>query len=673
MPNYIWDLTGFCCGFLLCWLMSGVSDNGSIAPRPGDAVKAALDAWGKRVLTRLAGPGAAPRASVKDTSSGRQLSLVALVGIVVLFLAIDDGQRRGLGAAYNIEAWLAGSRSAAFLFFLIAGWAVSRFRRDLGRIITRILSSFRDEKGRFSTISQSVFIAVAGLIAFNIIDPGLFRRVTSFKAYEIEAKFGDTSGTTQQIGATFRDYHRQENLLEWQKFSYRIDEPNDIIYVPPVTGYSIDKPNWRGSVYSAANDTPPRILISQILFSNYLSPLTRVLTCLAEEHKLLVIQHDKELMEVTASFDKMIQDDKIRLDLHKNLDNENVFDGENLKNIMKKIINIFDHYVSEIDVFQNSGGAKSSCFFKNKDAIDEYRKNLNNDGVDRDLRIINGSVKCLKLIESSLKRTESIWDSYLVAYVGDLIAFIQGQGEKAQYLSGLRNYGPRTGVDEFEIPLPGFINFNYQLADAKMRSNLSWPIDDAVADIDKILLATQRALEIFKMKRRAYHADNEKVNIETNIIEVYNTFLVQNFARGLEIYYRRAMQGDKINKIQIDHWRNWLGKSRAYLSIIENFYFVHKIEPYALDAEDRHDLLISAPKIPASAILDLEIGTALSLVLIPRYDGQDAGGDCVQARELIDHARREDRLKAIYTDEDLPTINGVLEEFGSQIDAACAK
>ena len=70
-------------------------------------------------------------------------------------------------------------------------------------------------------------------------------------------------------------------------------------------------------------------------------------------------------------------------------------------------------------------------------------------------------------------RTLAIVDPYLFSAVADLIAVLNGQKEKAEFLTRMLEGFPKSS----EMMTPGIVNIFYQLADAQLKSFESWPVD----------------------------------------------------------------------------------------------------------------------------------------------------------------------------------------------------
>jgi hypothetical protein len=136
----------------------------------------------------------------------------------------------------------------------------------------------------------------------------------------------------------------------------------------------------------------------------------------------------------------------------------------------------------------------------------------------------------------------TVMEPYLAAAVGDLIAFVFGQNEKAYFLTGIsHNFSTHSNNTDFQSP--GIINIYYQLTEAKFRDEGVWPLDDVVAEINRALVGADALVYRSRMRAKQSSVDQP---IAEKIADSYNVVRFYLISRTLELYNQRALAGETV-------------------------------------------------------------------------------------------------------------------------------
>jgi hypothetical protein len=225
----------------------------------------------------------------------------------------------------------------------------------------------------------------------------------------------------------------------------------------------------------------------------------------------------------------------------------------------------------------------------------------------------------------------TIIDPYIAGALGDLIEFVFGHREKAEFLTRIAEKYPKTN----EMMQTGMINLYYQLADSKLKSE-GWPLDLVISDID---FARQGADYMISLSRsRAQQQPADQVAAD-QIFDLYCRNLLLFLTTTLEIYNQRGLAGEDIKEF---HRQNWTQAFSRLIRILN----VRSAAPFAtfddlptstIDDKDRNRW--PSIFVEERAMFNANLTAALSAVLRGSNGSRSSSAACAAARYYLSIAQ----------------------------------
>lgn len=211
-------------------------------------------------------------------------------------------------------------------------------------------------------------------------------------------------------------------------------------------------------------------------------------------------------------------------------------------------------------------------------------------------------------------------DPYLVGAAGDLIVVLNGQKEKAEFLTRMLDGFPNSS----EMMTPGIVNIFYQTADAQLKSSESWPAETILTNLNFAIKGVD--LLISKTSEVVVEDDKPRKDQDPNYRDPTKFFAAMNrnlmilLAEKLALFNQRALAGEVLSQASREDWL------RTYSRVIAN-------------SSARSDApIVAMDNLPAAAVneqsskrwphmyiepeyqVDIDLATAISSLLLAEPD-----------------------------------------------------
>ena len=592
--------------------------------------------WGWAILAFLLGAafrrafdvaGFAP-ATVRQTRARVALSFCVAAFLCLIVLAIlNDGAwlPKWGWAVYSV---VVSPRFVACVsgFLIGALLSGSTFLRQVASIVLPI-------PAWAVATATSIFLIVGVVLAVN---PSLLDSLQTLKAGGIEATFASRAANVRETEIHLNDVAQKLTLKQYLDFKDRFVDANSA---------RRKATEW----FDKSQVKDDRLIILTDVFDGYVNPIVLALNCLDEKEALDGAKRQESLIRLALAWQGFL------LGLNKQTLTKHVSNAffENIE----RLSNSFLTYARE-----NGEGCSTynELILPKKPILVKYAQDiwksysqsaatLSASGTDKNMHAL------------------AAMEPYVVGLAADLLAFVFGQKEKADFLERITERFPLTD----DLLQTGIINLFYQLADAKIQSEVSWPIEKMTEQLDYTLRGADSFVSQSLRRKRDYKADGK---VADEIADVYNTNAFLILAQNLAMYNQRSLRGEPIGEVHSRRWTELLGRILAImharlrtLSPIEGV----SLPPLDSDAAERWRSI----KLGDSYLIDANIAIALSLIL-HHPENQNSASECSSARYYLRSADKNRRnlydTKQINHSED-----GRLEQFirvvGYRIGSRCAQ
>jgi hypothetical protein len=301
------------------------------------------------------------------------------------------------------------------------------------------------------------------------------------------------------------------------------------------------------------------------------------------------------------------------------------------------------------DTFSNEIGEQTRKFF---DYVRQAGAGCENDvelkpsfseDLDRKIELVKDdyrkSLKSLPTSAQDLPLAVTAMEPYVAGLVGDLVALVFGQAEKAEFLDQLTQ-----GLPASRLVSPGTINLFFQIADAKIQSEVSWPLDSLTNDLDNALHGADGFITRAVQQGQENPRDSA---IAKKIVQTYDLVVFRILTENLALYNQRILRSEPLSEAHLRRWTSILSRilaiSHAYTKALGPVEDIPLLSLSSAEIE-RWPSVGIADKF----LIDANIGIALSLVLREPGQEQSAASACASARYYIKSA--EGNLAKLYND-----------------------
>jgi len=617
--------------------------------------------------------GGAPAAVMPPAIAAPPPSLVFLLkgmawtGLAIVIFAIyrditnTEGLFKGWGlpSAYSVEEFVTRSRTLCFALWWIFGWCASIFRVQIGDNIGKFYEALlgKDHESAWALQAALALFVLFGLVFF--FHPELIDKIESFKAGEVEAKFvAVSSAKLQSINISYlKSAHESYMVLQYDDFqifktkecdNYMEDDnitPILKIYKSAMSGNVVKNRYWK-------------LDIACHMIMDVFMPLVIQLKCLDGQGRFVIQKYNEKFREFSVELQNLTKNtlstSATTAIFNKHL-NATISDYINLRNQLQGET---EKHIYELEESRDNEKQLSTC----KDSIHE------NSTSDSDLKRLSDKIIKIKDSSSSLKGEDLYpFEAYVIAIIGDVIAFCESQAHKAEYLEMFKSKFSFSSSGA-AIPLPGNINILSQTLDAKLNSDESWPFGETFQDVKDLKSAEDQMLNYIWSNRMTVNGHTAEWLKERDIKNHFSRFT--DLAQTLQFFNSRALSGEKIPLEGRFFWERTYKESRQVLAILGK---VTTFSMEEMSSDERGRWLEAKSMIDANedVVFDLTHSAALSAVLIPEQTGEVSSSDCAGARALLEWAKHyvnnlaESSTKAPFA--------GLIEQIALRTDAVCAK
>lgn len=477
---------------------------------------------------------------------------------------------------------------------------------------------------------------VAAVFAFN---PKMLSGLTSFKAGYIEAHFSTAGPVLQKGQVAVVDANRKSVLANWTQF--KLDDPLRVEISKKSHGW---------------ND-------SQFRFGkNYFD---------LQLHPLFVILHDREYSYLELNFRNfgILQDIATRLSnlIESSLDKakkRELITGRRQVFVLKKVY-------QEILLFQCGTGAKDRPAQCNSPlaiaAAECMEKALIHEEEQCNTKYSIVYPDFISELEKSYNNidevAQNIWEPYIIQAVADLLGRSLSGRERANFLEVTTAFVEHDATPcepACTFPQPGQMSLVYAAVEAKVESEQPWPFDHMYEQVANLLSDTRRVVDTTDLSGSARAVGRRNRLIDLSL--------------GLQLFYQRALSGQRFSPAQIQSWLEWLKETRAALSLLESVG--SSANPYIDDSEkaawrDARETIENDPAV----VQDAATAAALSSVLLPAQSDGTTSTDCLAARSLMDFASSRN-LEHFYgglgfDPDEKATYKGLIDQMKARVESEC--
>lgn len=215
----------------------------------------------------------------------------------------------------------------------------------------------------------------------------------------------------------------------------------------------------------------------------------------------------------------------------------------------------------------------------------------------------------------------------------------------------------------------------YDLVLTKVRSDRPWPFKEMLQELSEALDGIDAALnnnKVFPVNDSKPTQDiDDGSSINFDRLFRRNRFI--DLTVGLELFYQRALQGQRFTPQQTQKWRDWLAETRGAIETVDDGV-ISWPPPFSDETRRSWQQASSELSSRPEAMEDAYVGVALSLVLVGSADGDVSDRDCNAARSFV--VKAEDNAPSYFSAgrldaDDKGTYKGFLEQVKIAVEGRC--
>ena len=617
-----WFATGFILSglfFVVGRQRSSRIDPAPVTERPLATTKTAAE-WVEYVARSIpaggpAAPATAPEEVAPTGSRGvGVLKLIALViasAILIWFAIASD--RASLG---DLMLWVRspflGVRFQYLLWGAACGVVAQLFRTQIAAMAKQSFDAAIGSGESTAWVLQGtlgILIIVAAVFA---IKPDLLTYLRSFEYGGFKATFADHSTATSVADLKYKDLLWGFTLEQYGGGNFSnsyVNEGSDRAYF--------------GDQLFDSGVSQERTEITKALFDKFVGPIINSLICLEENHPVRVASFDQSLIKYGArwaNFLALARSDPSRLN-----DDQTVKD---FVNNIDRFTNNSTNYVTSIIPSCPAHGP--TAFEMREEAANTIKLNFE-----------RGRSK----LDTANKRepsyqTLALFEPYLIAATGDLIVILNGQKEKAEFLTKMTEGFPKTD----DMMTPAIVNIFFQTADAQLKSFENWPadailsnLDYAIRCVDALIAKTSKLVAVYDDKL----AKGDKTlpaRSPKKFFEAMNWNLSILLGEKLALFNQRVLAGEALSQAAREDWLRTYSRLIANLAVRSQapILVLDGLPPAEVDKQSR-EMLPFMTFEPVYQV-DVAISLAISSILLGQNDGKASALACNSSQYYLNAA-----------------------------------
>jgi len=519
-----------------------------------------------------------PPAEAAGGPSYLAIFALAIAFLLLILLAVaSDGAN-----LWNWLLWLRspflGVRFQSLLWGVAAGVVTQIFRVQIAERSRQAFDATIGNKENTAWVLQGTLAILIIVAAGFAIKPDLLAYLRSLEYGGFKATFGEHSSTARGADLQYKELLWGFTLGRYEQFDNYIGEESDRAVF--------------GDLFFNYRTSKQKRQVTAALFTNYVQPVMKSLVCLEKKHPIKSAATDAHLIRYGARWVTFLW----RL---KSEPSEPTIDS------VKQFLTAINDSAHGTRDYVNSIVPRCGV------SVDVMPGDI-----ERDAQIIvdNYGIAVDNLKKDNKTnpafRTLAIVDPYLFSAVADLIAVLNGQKDKAEFLTRMREGFPKSS----EMMTPGIVNIFYQMADAQLKSFESWPVDTILANLDFAIkgidLLISRTSDLVAEKASPHGRD------PTRFFAAMNRNLMILLAEKLGLFNQRALAGEALSQTSREDWL------RTYSRMIANSAARSEAPLVALDnlpaaaVNEQSRMRWPHIKIESEYQLDINLATAISSILL---------------------------------------------------------
>jgi hypothetical protein len=553
------------------------------------------------------------------------------------------------GPFYAFKALLLSPRVLALLFGTVIGFWASRYREAIGARSGDFYEAFLGSETKSSWALQSMVAIVALLLMVLAIKPDLLERLESFKAGEVEAKFAGVSSATREVSTITNELAKDMTLGQWAEFKEKY-----------LDGSARDA----ALEFDNSEIKADRKAIRNILFLNYVVPLTHMLNCLDDDRRIEQMRRNPDFVRMALNFRNMILEAKDGNGMGP------AFTADGWESLLglanQQIISADKTIKKDISGYIVTDKCKKIAgIAAGRTTPAEDAKTLS--------ETVNRAAGVLKNLTNEKAYRLSFFDPYFIAAVSDLLALTLGQAEKATFLMQVKAMYPK----EMAFIQPGIISVYYYLSDSKLKDESPWPLEET---LDELRFAMDGADYIVAETRKipsakhdaAAECGEKKLNCYDEILKVYftNKFIFLN--RFLETFDKYSLAGGVLSERNRYEWASFFKQIEAVLNLKRVGPTVDldfgPSSPIARQDRTNWQNIELAPEYE----FDTRVAMALSSVMLTEgANHRSTTQACIAADFYLKEA--QERVPKVSANDEAKRarLSGYLAQIGFRVKASC--
>jgi hypothetical protein len=503
-----------------------------------------------------------------------------------------------------------GARFQYFLWGAALGIFTQLFRNQIAGISTQAFAATIGNKETTAWALQGTLAILIIAAAVFAIKPDLLTYLRSLEYGGFKATFADHSTTVRIANLNYKE-------LLW---GFTLDQYSDFKdYIGPESDRTIF-----GNRLFNNNLSQEKRDVTDGLFTHYAQPIINSLICLERNHPTRAAARDPNLIKYGARWVEFLT--LRRLDPPE-------LPVESVKSFLVDINN----FAHETTVYVHS--IVADC---------EEAAAVSNDDISKDAtKIADNYNKALQKLDEETKRnpavrTLAIIDPYLVGAAGDLIVVLNGQKEKAEFLTRMLDGFTRSG----EMMSPGIVNIFYQVADAQLKSFESWPAETILTNLNFAIkgvdLLIAKTSEVVVEKDKPAKDQDPSFSLYPDPAKFFaamNRNLMILLAEKLALFNQRALAGEALSQVSREDWL------RTYSRMIANSTARADAPIVAMDnlpvasVNEQSKKRWPYMKIEPEYQVDIDLATAVSSLLLEE-PGKTSALSCNTALYYLNQANK---------------------------------
>jgi hypothetical protein len=547
-----------------------------------------------------AAPAAPPAPTGNNLTVPLRLLLLLIVAVLLLWFAAESDRANLWESVLWVRSPFLGARFQYLLCGAAFGVVVQLFRTQIAAMSKQAFDATIGSKENTAWVLQGTLAILIIVAATFVIKPDLLNYIRSLEYGGFKATFADHSSTARLADLNYK-------VLLW---GFTLDRYED--FERDYLGEGSERAKF-GDRFFYNKVSSERKSITAALFGNYVQPVIKTLICLEKNHPTKAASHDLDLIRFRARWVDFLS--KL-----KSGSSEITFD-------------FVQPFLLDVNQFESKTAAYVSAIAPGCAVTRAVEPRVT--AYDA-MTIVSNYNKALRKLEADGKTAASfrmlaLIDPYLIAAAGDLIVVLNGQQEKAEFLTRMLDGFPKSS----EMITAGIINIFYQAADAQLQSLDSWPVDSILTNVDYAIkgvdLNISKTSDLVAVYRDDLSRGKTPDTNPTKFFEAMNRNLMILLAEKLGSFNQRALAGEALSQRAREDWLTTYSRAIANLGARSDapILAMDNLPPSTVDEQSRKSW--PTMSIEPEYLIDIHLAIAISSLLLERTQGSVSAVACNSA------------------------------------------